>query len=143
MTREAAYSALFGVLDALRLAGTVVVAERRLRTLADMNGAELPALFMTVSDQKVVARHGLPPKRTLTADVYLYAANPDPHTAAGIQLNSLLDALEAALAPPAFMPVQTLGGTVEHCVVEGTIAVYEAPKGQRAAALVPVHMLLP
>jgi hypothetical protein len=143
MTREAAYTALFAALAALRDAGTVVVAERRLRTLNDLNSAELPALFLTVGDQRVVARHGLPPKRTLTADLYLYAANPDPEIAAGIQLNGLIDAVEAALAPPAWAEVQTLGGAVDHCFVEGTIAVYEAPKGQRAAALVPVHMLLP
>lgn len=143
MSREAAYTALFALLDGLRVAGTVVVADRKLRSLNDMSAAELPALFMTVGDQKVEARHGTPPKRTLTADIYLYAANPDPHTAAGIQLNALIDAVEAALAPPPYTPVQTLGLTVEHCFVEGTIAVYEAPKGQRAAALMPVHMLLP
>ncbi|HLY53952.1 MAG TPA: hypothetical protein VKS60_00260 [Stellaceae bacterium] len=143
MIRETAYAALFAVLEALRVDGTVVVADRRLRSLNDLNAAELPALFMTVGDQKVVARHGLPPKRTLTADIYLYAANPDPGTAAGIQLNGLIDAVEAVLAPPVYAAVQTLGGAVEHCFIEGTIAVYEAPKGQRAAALLPVHLLLP
>ena len=141
MTREAAYGALFATLGTL--GGAVTTTDRRLRALDELNSAELPALFMAVGDQQVEARHGLPPKRTLTADIYLYAANPDPHSAAGPALNDLIDALEAAVAPPAYADVQTLGGVVDHCFVEGTIAVYEAPKGQRAAALVTIHMLMP
>jgi hypothetical protein len=142
MSRETAYAALFAQLQTLVGAGTVQLADRRLRALNDVNGAELPCLFMTVGDQQSQARHGLPPRRRLTAEIYLYAANPDPHTAAGIALNGLIDAVEASLAPvPGF--TQTLGGAVEHCWIEGMIAVYEAPKGQRAAALVPVHMMLP
>ncbi len=139
MSRETAYAALFALLQGL---GAVSTADRRLRSLNDLNAAELPALFMTVGDQLVQARHGLPGKRRLTADIYLYAANPDPHSAAGIQLNGLIDAVEAGRAPVPGM-TQTLGGTVEHCWIEGTIAVYEAPKGQRAAALIPVHIMMP
>ena len=142
MSREAAYGALFLQLQALVAAGTVRLADSRLRALDGVNGAELPALFLTVGDQQVQARHGLPPKRRLTADLYLYAANPDPHGAAGIALNGLIDAVESVLAPVPGL-TQTLGGAVEHCWIEGVIAVYEAPKGQRAAALVPVHLMLP
>jgi hypothetical protein len=140
MSRETAYGALFQWLAGL-VPGTLVLAERRLRGLNDMNAAELPCLFMTVGDQTVAARHGLPGKRRLGASVYLYAASPDPHDAAGIQLNGLIDAVEACLAPVPGL-TQTLGGAVEHCWIEGTIAVFEAPKAQRAAALVPVHMMM-
>jgi len=141
--REIAYSALFQTLETLVTSATFRVAQRRLRSLNDMNAAELPALFMGVGDQDVTARHGLPPRRRLGAEIFIYAANPDPATAAGIQLNNLIDAVEAALAPATPGLTQTLGGAVEHCWIEGVIAVYEAPKGQRAAALVPVHMMLP
>jgi len=143
MSREAAYTALFTLLSALKTAGTVKVCARRLKPLEKSGPAELPALYMTVANQTIEQRKGLPPKRTLGADIFLYALNPDSHTAAGIQLNGLLDAVEAALAPNPVTNVQTLGGIVDHAWIEGRIEVFEGPLGERAAAILTVNMLIP
>jgi len=138
MSREAAYAALFAQLATV----PVKTSSRRLRLLEEIGPAELPALFMTVDRQHVEPRpRGLPPKHTLGALVYLYAANPDPHQPAGSLLNDLIDAVEAALTPVS--GPETLGGIVAHCWIEGAVVVFEAPKGQRAAAIVPIHMLVP
>ena len=143
MIRETFYAALFALLQGLQTAGTVIVCDRRLRFLHEMGAAELPALFLAVDRQQLVQRRGQPVRHQLGARLFVYAANPDRHTAAGIVLNGLLDAIDTALAPPAGSDVQTLGGLVSHCWIEGAVEVYEAPQGERAAAIVPVQMLVP
>lgn len=143
MTRETYYAALFALLQSLQAGGAVQTADRRVRFLNEMGAAELPALFMAVDRQTLQQRRGQPPRHQLGARVFLYAANPDRHTAAGIALNGLLDALEAALAPPAGAGVQTLGGLVSHAWIEGPVEVFEGPQGERSAAIVTVQMLVP
>lgn len=143
MSREAAYGALFALLQAGASGAGLNTVDRRVRLPEQMNAAELPALFMGVDRQQVAPRSGLPPRRTLGARLFLYAANPDRHTAAGIVLNGLLDWVEATLAPDPVSNLQTLGGAVRHAWVEGAIEVFEGPSGDRAAALVPVLMLVP
>ncbi len=141
-TREACYVALFNQLAA-GLGSTLVTIDRKLKSLDELSPAQLPALYMVVADQTVTQKHGTPPRRVLEADIYLYAANPDPHVTADTVLNGLIDATQNCLAPAPGFAVQTLGRVVEHCWIAGKIAVYAAPKGQRAAALVPVQMMMP
>jgi hypothetical protein len=142
MSREAAYSALFELLTSLQTQGLVKTCDRKVRAIDDMNEPELPALFMAVHDQEAEVRDNFPPMRTWGAYVYLYTSNPDPNTPAGIALNNLLDAVEAALSP-GWRDEQTLGGLVDRCRIEGTIEIFEGLLGQRAAAIVPVKMLVP
>ncbi len=145
MSREAAYTALFAKLLPLlsTSGGPIVTLSRRLRTLDDMNDPELPALFVTLDKQTRQVKAGLPPRRTLGARLFLYVSSPDQHVASGIQLNTLLDAIEAALAPTGIAAQQTLGGVVAHAWIEGVIETFEAIKTSRAAAGIPVTMLLP
>lgn len=143
MTRETYYTALFALLQGAQTAGAVNVCDRRVRFLEEMGAADLPALFMAVDHQQTAQQRGLPPRHTLGAKIYLYAANPDRHTAAGIALNGLIDTVEALIAPPAGSGVQTLGGLVSHAWLEGPIEVFEAPLGERAAAILTVQMLVP
>lgn len=143
MSREAAYTALFSLLAGLKTSGAVKACSRRVKLMEKMGPAELPALFMSVGGQKVEPRKGLPPKRTLGAKVFLYVFNPDANTAAGIQLNNLIDAVEAALAPNPLTNVQTLGGIVDHAWIEGQVEVFDGPLGEKAAAILSVNMLVP
>lgn len=146
-SRDSYYQALFALLQGLKSQGVVKVCDRRLRFLDEMSASELPALFMAVDHQQTTQQRGLPPRRTLGAKVFLYAANPDRHTPAGVQLNGLIDAVEQALAPDSRAVngenVQTLGGSVSHAWIEGAIEVFEGPQGQKAAAILSVQMLLP
>jgi hypothetical protein len=142
MMRETAYGALFNVLLTLK-GGAFTTVDRKLRMLEEVNPPEFPALFMRVGNQKQVARPGFPPKRTLGALIIVYALSNDAKVSSGPALNGLIDAVEAVLAPPPIQVQQTLGGIVSHAWIEGTIEVWEAIKTQRAAAMIPVNILLP
>jgi hypothetical protein len=143
MSREACYSALFSRLQGVETTPALKVIDRRVRFLHEMGAAELPALFMAVDHQTIVTRNGLPARRTLGARLFLYGANPDRHTAAGIVLNGMIDAVENALAPEPASDAQTLGGLVSHAWLEGQIEVFEGPQGDRSAAIAIVQMLMP
>ncbi len=142
MSREAAYTALFALLQTLQGAPFQLI-DRKLQLLEAINSPQMPALFMTVNKQTVATRPGVPPRRTLRANVFIMVESADANIASGIVLNNLIDQVEAALAPTLFQPQQTLGGIVAHAWIEGTIDIYEAIKTQRAAALIPVTMLMP
>lgn len=143
MNREYLYAALFALFQPLKTAGTVRVCDRRVRFLEEMAVSELPALFMAVSHQQVQAQANMPPRRTLQAKLYLYAANPDRHRSAGIALNGLLDAVEEVLRPAAGADSLTLGGLARHVFIDGPIEVFEGAQGERAAAVLTVSMLMP
>jgi len=143
MIRENAYTALFSLLKGLKTAGKVKTCDRRVRFLEEMGVSELPALFMSVSNQQTAQIRGLPPRHTLQAKIYLYASNPDRHTPAGVQLNGLLDAIEQTLTPAATEDALSLGGQVSHAWIEGPVEVFEGPQGERAAAVLSIHMLVP
>lgn len=143
MSREASYVALFGLLQGLQTAGTVVTCDRKLQALDKMNEADLPAVFMTVTDQLIVDQQGMPAKRTLGAFVYVYVSYLDPDTSAGTVLNNLIDAVDLAIDPSQGNFPQTLGGLVERAWIEGKIEIFEGVLGTRAAAVVPIHMLVP
>lgn len=144
-TRETYYAALFVQLQGLKTAGTVVTINRKVRLLNAMEPAELPALFLAVAKQRMPRVTNQPATHHLNAHVYLYAANPDPNVSADMALNGLLDALEAALAPPPAQPNQTLGGLVQYVKMADAqdIEVFAGPNGERAAAIVPIEMLVP
>lgn len=146
-TRETYYEALFAFLQTLGPVagggnGTFAVVDRRVILLEKAKNGELPALYMSVGNQKTEQLRGVPPKRSLSAMVYLYALNTDRHLSAGIALNGLIDALEQAIDPfPA--TVQTLGGIVSHCWIEGETEIFEGPLGEKAAAIARIWMLVP
>ncbi len=142
MNREAIFIALFDRLTGLKTAGAVATCDRRVKLIGDMGPGELPALYLAGDKSSYEQTEGAPPIRTLGALVYLYAANPDRHVSAGVVLNGLLDALEAAIAPD-WSGAQTLGGLVSHCWIEGAVEVFEGALGERAAAIVPIKMLVP
>jgi hypothetical protein len=142
MPRETYYAALFTLLGSLKTAGLVKVVDRKVRLLEEMSGAELPALFMQVGDQRVARKDGHR-QVTLGAEVILYVSNPDSKLSAAIALNGLIDAVDTALKPAPSYRFQTLGGIAEHAWIEGKIEVFDGTLGQRAAAIVPINILVP
>lgn len=113
--------------------------------------AAQPALFVDDGDEEWGRRpNGIPAAPIIEADIWIYAqggANPDAVPAT--VLNALLGAVEAALAPtPVFtgiavQNVQTLGGIVEHCWIEGRLLKASGHLEGQARAVVPVRMLVP
>lgn len=108
--------------------------------------SEFPALFLNAVGNHYPApenRH-LPPKRTLAYEIWIYSsAGKDPNAVPESALNDLVDAVEAALAPSVVTNVQTLGGIVSHCWIEGQVELFSGVLDGIAKAIVPVKILVP
>ena len=142
MTREDCFEALFAQLQSLQTNGVVTDMSRKVRLLEDLTEYDFPALYLAADHGSQVKAQGQPPVRILGGKIYLYAANPDADTSAETALNGLIDAVEGSL-DPGWMGVQTLGGLVNDCWIEGAIEIFAGVLGQRAAAIVPIKILMP
>lgn len=116
-----------------------------------------PALF--VVQQRETTKpgpRGLPGKVTLTGFLVVYFVAPMPlleptgaETILGsTMLNAFLLAINQAIAPTSLdpqtmQPVQTLGGLVSHCWIEGDTDMDTGVFTQQGAAIVPVKILIP
>lgn len=140
ITREPVYAALFA-----RVAGAAafVTSGRRLRHWSGMAPAEQPALFMRQKEEVAkVPTLGAPTVWTLIVEFYLYAHSSNRYVAPATVLNPLIDAVEAALAPPAAQ-LQDLGlpAMVQHAYIAGKIVTDEGVLRDQAVAIIPVEIL--
>jgi len=141
IVRETIYAALW---DLAAGAANFASANRRLRHWADVSPPEQPALFMSEKGgYGAVKTLGAPIVWTLFAEFYVYVHASDPYQAPSSVLNPLLDALEAALAPPPSTGIQNLGlpEMVQHARIAGKIETDEGVLGDQAIAIVPVEIL--
>lgn len=135
MNRESIYQALFAKLSAV---SGLKTKSRKLRHWSDVSANEQPALFQAQKTESIARTPGLNARHTLYADVYVYVKTTGT-TSPSTQMNSLLDAIEAALEPD--NPIKnrnTLGGLVEHCAIEGSIETDEGTLGDQAVAIIPI-----
>jgi hypothetical protein len=140
ITREPIYAALFGLVSG---AANFVTVGRRLRHWGGMAPAEQPALFMRQKEELArVPVLGAPTVWALTVEFYLYAHSSNHYVAPATVLNPLVDAVEAALAPPA-SGLQTLGlpAVVQHAYIAGKIETDEGVLRDQAVAIIPVQIL--
>jgi len=146
VAREQIYSALFALLQGaanFKAVGRVWVPSNKL------DPPQLPALFMVENNEHAMqTAPGRPAKWLLDVDVVIYARNEGESQAPGAEsyipetgLNNLLDAAESALAPAAATNVQSLGGLVQHCWIEGKIEKAAALQGATSMAVVAVRVL--
>jgi hypothetical protein len=141
IAREPIYAALFALAAG---AADFVTAERRFRHWSEVTPAEQPALFMRQkSEAAAVKALGAPIVWILRVDLYLYAHQSDPYAAPASVLNPLIDAVEAALAPPPGTGLQNLGlpATVQHAYIVGRIDINEGALRDQAVATIPVEIL--
>lgn len=153
VSREVVYEAL---LAQLKTAGVVFKTyTRRWKSTWDdpaQRVAELPMICQWEQNENVQwTNRGVGSVKTWSPMLEVYAKIPDGSTP-GVKddktpgskvLNPLIDAIEAALAPD-HDGVQTLGGVVIDCRIEGTIVKVlgdEDPSGQ-CGALIPVTILV-
>jgi hypothetical protein len=142
-TREQAFTALFALLQSLAPSPATIV-QRKFVYLEDVSGAaQCPMVILTTADETITERQNLPPVRKVGAEIFVYVWNPNKSVSAAPQLNNLIDAIFVALAPKPGFETQTLGDVVDRAWIEGRIAKYEAPDNTKAAALIPVQMLVP
>lgn len=139
--REAIWSALFALVSH---AYVFVTATRRIKDYSDVDQATQPAILQVELGEKWNARTGAPPVVTLAARLFVYCESNDPTTPVATQMNTLLDQVTAALAPP-LAPHgpfrQTLGGLVQHAGIAGEITIAEGLSGQ-SEAVIPIEILV-
>jgi len=137
-TREPIYAALFALVSN---AADFVTATRRVKIYADVDQATQPAILQVELGEKW-AEPGTPPQLvTLRAKLFLYCESNDPTTAVSTEINNLLDAVVAALAPPDIEERQTLGGLVYNVAIAGEITIAEGLTGQ-SEAVIPLELML-
>lgn len=125
----------------------LVTSSRRLKSFDQVAGEEMPALFQTQRPEtQERGTHGLPAKRTLHFEMWLYTSDPqDDSTIPSQQLNNMVDAIEAALAPDSpTTGLCTLGGQVADARIDGSVEYYEGvTQDGKSIAIVPVAVLVP
>jgi hypothetical protein len=143
--REQIYSALFAGLQSVLLspAGPFKTVSRRWQDPTQLSPADRPSLYQVQKDELIATSvNGLPLHAKLTVDLVLYTAgDSEPSSVPSTELNTLLDAVEAALRSATPGIAQSLGGKVSHCRIEGKIEIVENVQGSMALAIVPVEIL--
>ena len=150
-TRDSILSALFALVSTGEgLPGTLTwgasqtlaYTSRRVRLWDDL--PVQPALCQAEHDETVTEATGLPSKTTLSASWLIYhQAAKDPAAVAATETNQILDAVQALF--PAGDPdnVQTLGGLVHHCFINGKIFKDSGDLDGQALIIVPITILVP
>lgn len=140
-SRETIIQALFSL---ALTAATFNTSGRRLLLWSKV--ASFPALFVQSTGTHYPPREprGIPPKRTITAELWVYTdAGKDPNVNPEQALNDIIDAVEAALLPGINAIAQTLGGIVSHAWIEGEIEQFPGVLDGIAKAIIPVKILVP
>jgi hypothetical protein len=125
-------------------AATFNTSNRRLQLWSKV--ASFPALFIQTVGTHYAPREvrGLPPKRTITAELWVYTdVGKDPNANPEEALNDIIDAIETAISPQIVGGVQTLGGLVSHAWIEGEIEQFPGVLDGIAKAIIPVKILIP
>jgi hypothetical protein len=141
--REQIYAALFDTLQS-KLGSTFATISRRWRMPEQVSPESRPALFQVQTGERAKTNaNGEPIIWIATVDLVIYTqGSGDEQTIPSQELNALLEAVEAAIAPPANADgKQTLGGKVSHCRLQGSARIVENVNGAAAMAVVPVEIL--
>jgi hypothetical protein len=134
--RESAYSALFSLVSSIP---GFITTSRIWKVWGDVPPPMQPALYQTQKREVPTNTPGLNPIWTYSVDLWIYAhTQADKNVAPSTILNSLIDAIEAALAPSPVTNKQTLGGLVEHAWIDGSITTDEGYFGDQAVAIIPI-----
>lgn len=144
--RETVYAALFAQLQTALLTptGPFKTVSRRWQPPDQISPADRPALYqvqtgeVAATSQKIA---GLPITWNQKADLVIYTTgNSDPTSIPSTELNSLLDAVEAALISIKGSPL-TLGGKVYMARIDGKIESVENVSGVMALAVIPILII--
>ncbi|NTV02429.1 MAG: hypothetical protein HGB04_06540 [Chlorobiaceae bacterium] len=120
MSRNAQYSAIFALLAGV--AG-IRTASKRLRLVTEVPPVEQPAMFLVKGDESLsqpVA--GAATRYERAYEVFLYVHETDPSMSATEKINPILDSVAEAFRADAGGR-NSLGGTVYHCWIDGTIEI--------------------
>lgn len=146
--REAIAAALYERVDAqTKLVVNLVTSSRRLRSFDQVDTGQMPALFqMQKPETQERGAIGLPAKRTMHFEFFLYTGDAQVDSVIpSQQLNNMVDAIEAALAPDDMVRQNcTLGNLVASARIDGSVEYYEnVTNDGKSIAIVPVAVLMP
>jgi hypothetical protein len=148
--REAVMTALVARLNAVTFTalstGETTWAQpvsRRLKLWSDTTLLQ-PALFVAVHAENDVYTSELTPSRTtITANLFVYIKTNDANSTPAIDLNRVLDGIDAAIAPTASAGKLTLGGLISHCRRDGQVMLDPGDLDGQGLAIIPIKILGP
>src|ERR1051326_6127561 len=122
--REQIYSALFSTLQGALLtpAGPFKTVGRRWQDPSQLSPADRPSLYQVQKDELTgTSVNGLPLHARLTVDLVIYTVgDTEPNSVPSTELNSLLDAVEAAIRNATPGIAASTASSSEFSSVEGT-----------------------
>jgi len=144
-TREQISNAIFALVSGITWdspARTWAFASQRMHIWTDVPAQ--PALCMSEHDEHPAQRTRLLTRNEREFQIVVYQCTAaDGVTPGKIENNLILDAIEDALRPSPGHEVQTLGGLVHHCWIEGDIFRDSGDLDGQGVITVPVRVLVP
>jgi hypothetical protein len=136
--------AFFALLQTLQ-GGSFTTVTRKLRHWDQVPAEEQPYLCMVEhTEHDMPVTRGLPLKRGWDLSIWVYAKAPNDSVSPGAPvLNNLLDAIEAAIAPPVYSNVLTLGGSAYRVWPEGAVKKDPGDIDGQALAIYPIMIRPP
>ena len=120
---------------------------RRLKLWSDVPAAMRPACFLFEGGAETYDHPEAPtPKRSLDVRLFVYVDAHDPGAIGAAQLNAIMDALDAALAPAgadAALGRDTLGGAAHRCGIQGKPLKDPGDLDGDGLLDVPIRLVLP
>ena len=145
VTREQISVAFF---DLIAGVANFTATSRRFVHWDQVNETQMPFLTMLKTGEvRGRQTEGLP-TLTINAHVFIYlSAGMDPEDVPDTAMNTLLDAIDAAVAPSGADALngnkQTLGGLVSHCYPLGPVFVDTGDVDGKSVAAIPFQILVP
>jgi hypothetical protein len=144
-TREQISVAFF---DLIAGAADFAATSRRFVHWDQVNETQLPFLTMLKSGEVRGRQNQGLPTLTINTHVFVYlSAGMDPDDVPDAAMNTVLDAIDAAVAPSGADALngdrQTLGGLVTHCYPFGPVFVDTGDIDGKAVAAIPFQILVP
>lgn len=142
ISREAAVQALFLQLCKAQIFNS---ASRKVKLAADVEKTDMPALFLMKTKEIYERGQGIgaPAKTTLFCEALIYIADTEGQEVPSTQMNNVLDAIEATLAPDPIQTRCTLGGVVYNAWIEGEVLSVPGDLEGIGIIVVPIKVLVP
>lgn len=144
-SREQAVEALLALLAAAY--SWASPPSRRLKLWSDVASVDRPACFLFEGGfETYAAGAGPDPKRSLDVKLFVYVDAHDPQCVGATQLNTIMDALDAAFEPAGpdiALGRVTLGGAAYRCAIDGKPLKDPGDLDGDGLLVVPITIILP
>lgn len=152
--RQAIYDALYALIPTVAWTnpdgtpGAFATVSKRVQLFNQIDATSRPSCMQAEHDESVAQVSNLPYKRTFAAHWIIYTnADLDADLAPSEQINTILEAIETAVAPtvydPGYPSRNTLGGLVHHCYISGEIFKDPGDIDGTGLLMVPFKILAP